>query len=137
MKKPSLTRRTLVIFLTLLILVTGCVSLLQCSAKVVKTGTTLTLIWFSHNQYNEAATKTSQLTQYYNQDEAERKALYNSEDWVVRTYSNCNIVVKIVVLLLAMASFLFFPYLVFLFVLESICEYIRKNRIYKRRQMQQ
>lgn len=126
--------RTLVRLLTILILVVGTISTFQICSTVIRTGASLIVLRDNASYYNEQYRKTDEMTDAYNRNHEERQKFYNSEDPIIRGYSNSGTFAKILYLFLAIAMF---PgiVLVWLYVIVNI--YWELKRELKQRKLKQ
>ncbi len=97
--------RTLAMLLTILILVVGTISTFQICSTVIRTGASLIVLRDNASYYNEQSRKTDEMTDAYNRNHEERQKFYNSEDPIIRGYSNSGTFAKILYLFLAIAMF--------------------------------
>lgn len=118
MKKKTI--RIMVKILTILTLVMGTITILQTNAKIISTSAKLLSMNDSAQFYNEQVRKTDKMTDEYNEMDAERKQIYNSNDVVIRVFSNRNACIKLVVLLWAIVSFPIFGYMWLLLIFQEI-----------------
>ncbi len=119
-------RRQLLRFLVFFSLIGGIVFLETVSCIILKTSMELLFFVYDAQQYNAQAVKTDEMTERFLESQKERQKIYNSDNVIVRVYSNANIVVKLAVLEIAFAYFLGFPYAVF-------AEIRRRNKMKARR----
>lgn len=82
-------------------LLVGIVSLEMIALKVLKTAGDLAILNDNARFYNEQSVKTDRMTQEFLKNEAERQKIYNSDDSVVRLYSNSHAIIKFMVLIVA------------------------------------
>lgn len=82
-------------------LLVGIVSLEMIALKVLKTAGDLAILNDNARFYNEQSVKTDRMTQEFLKNEAERQKIYNSDDSVVRIYSNSHAIIKFMVLIVA------------------------------------
>lgn len=80
-------------------LLVGIVSLEMIALKVLKTAGDLAILNDNARFYNEQSVKTDRMTQEFLKNEAERQKIYNSDDSVVRIYSNSHAIIKFMVLI--------------------------------------
>lgn len=105
------TRRFWVNILAILILFIGTIGTMKVSGKIIATSVELFVLNDNAAYYNEQRRKTDAMTEDYNKNHEERQAIYNSEDTVVRVFSNQNILVKVAILILAIVAFIMIPYM--------------------------
>jgi len=120
------TFRILVNILTILALLIGSVVILQTSYKIFKTSVNLAVLSDNAQFYNEQARKTDEMTEQYLENHAERQKIYNSEDFVIRTFSNQNGFVKVLILIVAII-------MIPMVILMWVCHILRKYYSYRRR----
>jgi len=85
----------LVVIMTLLTFLAGTVSILKANAKVASTSLTLAIVHESISRYNIAPVKTPEMEKQYEEDCKIRKAIYESDDFIIRTFSNSHDLVKV------------------------------------------
>ncbi len=123
--------RTLITIVTLLCLLLGTCTVVRESWKIVKTGVMLIELNNNATDYNEAQIKTNQMTEEYLENQAEREKFYQSEDTVIRVYSNFPTIVKLLVLLLAIYAIPGVPFMVLLYVVREV--YATRKRSKRRK----
>ena len=104
-KKKVMLVRSITSLLILICLIFGTVEILILTTKVVKTGTTLIRINDNIRYYNSSDRKTDDWTYQVQQEFNERESLYSSSDTVVRLFANLPAFLKLLVLLLAIATY--------------------------------
>lgn len=104
-KKRVMLVRSITSLLILICLIFGTVEILILTTKVVKTGTTLIRINDNIRYYNSSDRKTDDWTYQVQQEFNERESLYSSSDTVVRLFANLPAFLKLLVLLLAIATY--------------------------------
>jgi len=104
-KKRVMLVRSITSLLILICLIFGTVEILILTTKVVKTGTTLIRINDNIQYYNSSDRKTDDWTYQVQQEFNERESLYSSSDTVVRLFANLPAFLKLLVLLLAIATY--------------------------------
>ncbi len=82
-------------------LLMGIVLLETIALKVLKTAGDLAILNDNARFYNEQSVKTDRMTREFLKNEAERQKIYNSDDSVVRLYSNSHAIIKFMVLIVA------------------------------------
>lgn len=122
------TTRFLVKILAILTLIIGSVTMLQANAEIIKTSGRLLVLRDNASYYNEQYRKTDAMTEEYLANNAERQKIYNSEDVVVRVFSNQNTFVKLAILVWALASFILIPYMWLVLIAREISRTTRKHR---------
>lgn len=120
----------LVTIVTLLCLVAGTVTVERQCLKIFETGIELMLIRSDATRYNASYRKTDEMTAEFESNDYERQLIYNSDDTVIRVFSNLPTILKLLVWLVAMAAIICVPFLVLLYILKRI--YAIKKR-YERR----
>lgn len=88
--------------LTVLSIFIGSILLVETNVKIVRTAGELMTINADQQYYNESTRKTDEMTAQYEERDAERKSFYNSDDIVIRVFSNQNAPLKIVILLVSL-----------------------------------
>jgi len=119
--------KILVKTLTILTLIIGTATILQANAEIIRTAGQLLILHDNAAYYNEQPRKTDEMTKKYLENNAERQKIYNSEDVVIRVYSNQHAALKIIILVWALASFVFIPYMWFSLIAreaEKLLKYI-------------
>ena len=114
--------------LTILTLIIGTVNVLAVNAEIIKTSVDLLTLKDNAMFYNEQYRKTDAMTEEYRANNAERQKIYNSEDVVVRVFSNQNAIVKMGILVWALASFLLIPYMWLVLIAKEMRRLVRKAR---------
>ena len=97
--------RIVIIILTFLALVFGTIEIARMSNKIIGTSAKLVILNDNAQFYNEQPRKTDAMTESYLENDALRQEIYNSEDDLVRIFSNQHALVKAVILLLALAMY--------------------------------
>lgn len=140
--EEAIMKRNNIIFLTLLtiFIITGAVRIEKTSVKVVSTA--FNLIRFNTNArvYNEQHIKTDDMTAKYIKEQEERKDYYESEDLVIRTYSNSFILGKIFFLVMAFLAIPCTPLTIMWMIIYIIArreheEQKKRRRIQKERRI--
>ncbi len=106
-------RRKLLKFSVFFSLIGGIVFLETVSCIILKTSMDLLFFMYDAQQYNAQALKTDEMTERFVETQQERQKIYNSDNVIVRVYSNANILVKLAVLALALVCGLGLPYAIF------------------------
>lgn len=96
---------TLARLLTVLVLIVGTFGTLEVCGKVVETGANLIVLNDNASYYNEQYFKTDEMTRAYERNQAKRMELYNSEDPIIRGYSNMWALPKLLCFFLAIAMY--------------------------------
>ncbi len=126
------TTRLWVEILTILVLIVGTVCILQTSVKVIDTSAKLFILGDNASFYNEQERKTDAMTEEYILNNIERQKIYNSDDKVVKSFSNQNIAVKLIILLVSFVSFIILPYMWIYIIIRKIRKYLhRRKRVRK------
>lgn len=105
MKQKIMLVRSITSLLILICLIFGTVEILILTTKVVKTGMTLIRINDNIRYYNSSDRKTDDWTYQVQQEFNERESLYSSSDTVVRLFANLPAFLKMLVLVLAIATY--------------------------------
>ena len=105
-KKQNTIRlsKLIVITMTFLMLIFGTFVVLEGSWKIIDTSIELIDINCQTQFYNEQVRITDEMTERQEKIDEERQALYNSSDYVVRSFSTQNFLVKTLILVLAVVS---------------------------------
>ena len=80
--------------------------------------------------YNVSTRKTDEWTERIEQIQEERQSIYNSDDWLIRTFSNSNDLFKFAFILLAIGSYIAIIIVwigVIIEIAESVSKKIKKN----------
>ena len=117
-------RKFLVKILLFLTLLMGTIATINVSITIITTSAKLFVIRDNISFYNEQIIKTDDMTVEYKTNVEKREQIYNSENYVEREFSNRNLLVKFVVLVLAISTFFWLPYM----WAVTIAERIRKLR---------
>ena len=103
--------RTVAAILAVIILIAGGIAVEKTSIKVVKTGVGLFVIHDNISFYNESYRKTDASTAAVEEQfRIRQEHYYDSEDPVVRTFSNMFVLFKLVLFLLAIALIVVTPF---------------------------
>lgn len=124
-----LTFNVLVTIVTLFCLMMGAFFITQQSCKIIETGYQLITLSEKAQYYNESINKTDEMTKEYLKNNEERQAIYNSEDTVIRVFSNLPTLFKAIVLLLAILAIPVVIVIVLLYVAERVNTIKRKTRL--------
>lgn len=121
--------------LIVLIFVAGSLAITHISSKVIDTAFDLMILNDNAQFYNEQLCKTDAMTEEYRENNKLRQAIYNSEDTIVRVYSNMNVLLKLFFLFVAVALLLAVPllwiYCIFVMVYRFL--YRRQTRTRRRK----
>ena len=96
--------KLVVITMTFLMLIFGTFVVLESSWKIIDTSIELIDINCQTQFYNEQTRKTNTMTEDQEQLNEERQAIYNSNDYVIRSFSTQNFLVKALILVLAVVA---------------------------------
>lgn len=116
--------------LAILLLVFMSAELINANNRIIATAVTLVNISMEIQDYNESYRKTDEWTERIEQIQEERQAIYNSEDWLIRTFSNNNYLFKIAFILLAFGSYIAVIVIwigVIIEIAENVSKKIKKN----------
>ena len=129
--------RTAIMILTFLALVFGTIDIIKENNKIIETSVRLIILNDNAQYYNEQPIKTNEMTQKYRENDKLRQEIYNSEDSLIRFFSNQIAPVKIAILILAI---LIYPLIVLLWLrqifllLNNVCKLIKvKNTKIKKK----
>ena len=95
--------------LILLTLVVVSIVVLCISAKITFLSIDMFILRDNANFYNESVVKTDESADYYNDNDAKRQEIYNSDDALVRGFSNSNTAVKLIGAIVATILFVGIP----------------------------
>lgn len=96
--------KLVVITMTFLMLIFGTFVVLESSWKIIDTSIELVDINCQTQFYNEQVRITDEMTEEQEKLNEERQALYNSNDYVIRSFSTQNFLVKALILVLAVVA---------------------------------
>ena len=108
--------------LAILLLVFMSAELVNANTRIIATAGTLANISMEIQDYNVSTRKTDEWTERIEQIQEERQSIYNSDDWLIRTFSNSNDLFKFAFILLAIGS-----YIAVIEIAESVSKKIKKN----------
>lgn len=97
--------RTLINLFTLALLLVGIATCHTNNVKIFQTASSLIVLNDNIQFYNEQSRKTDSMTADAEKDFEARRDIYNSEDFVIRVFSNQNAVIKIAIIFLAILSY--------------------------------
>lgn len=97
--------RTLINLFTLALLLVGIATCHTNNVKIFQTASSLIVLNDNIQFYNEQSRKTDSMTADAEKDFEARRDIYNSEDFVIRAFSNQNAVIKIAIIFLAILSY--------------------------------
>ena len=112
--------------LVMLMLVFVSAELINANNRILMAGWDLFNISLEVNDYNESTIKTDEMTERIEQVEGERHEIYHSEDWLIRTFANSNIIIKVVVILMAIACYPAVGIFWLSIIVESVEERIKR-----------
>lgn len=112
--------RNTVTIVTLLFMVIGATVIGRTCWKVASAGTTLAIINCNAQSYNEQTYKTDEMTDSYNEASDIRSALYQSEDTVVRVFTNLPTLPKLCVWLLSLSVLIIILLITILGIVKEI-----------------
>lgn len=115
---------------TLLVFIFGTISLIQMSNKIVVTSCNLIILRDNASFYNEQAQKTDKMTENYIQNDEKRQEIYNSQDNIIRWFSNQNTMMKIVILFL---SIMLYPMILLVWIREILRTQMKITRKMKQK----
>ena len=116
--------------LAILLLVFMSAELVNANTRIIATAGTLANISMEIQDYNVSTRKTDEWTERIEQIQEERRSIYNSDDWLIRTFSNSNDLFKFAFILLAIGSYIAVIVIwigVIIEIAESVSKKIKKN----------
>lgn len=116
--------------LAILLLVFMSAELVNANTRIIATAGTLANISMEIQDYNVSTRKTDEWTERIEQIQEERQSIYNSDDWLIRTFSNSNDLFKFAFILLAIGSYIALIVIwigVIIEIAESVSKKIKKN----------
>lgn len=116
--------------LAILLLVFMSAELVNANTRIIATAGTLANISMEILDYNVSTRKTDEWTERIEQIQEERQSIYNSDDWLIRTFSNSNDLFKFAFILLAIGSYIAVIVIwigVIIEIAESVSKKIKKN----------
>lgn len=134
--------RITVTIVTLLFVLLGVVKAEQICYKIAKTGASLMVLNNNAQFYNEQEQKTDAMTENFTAEKKERnEKFYQSEDLLIRVYSNLPALMKLAIWFLSLLLMLLIPFAaVFITLREIETEkyfWKRDQRIKERREKRQ
>lgn len=90
--------------LVFLVLAVGTIALVYSNVSITKAAVELTILREETRWYNAQSVKTDEMTQKFLEVHAERQAIYQSDDLVVRTFANAKTLTKLFILAWAFIS---------------------------------
>lgn len=112
--------------LAILLLVFMSAELINANNRILSTASTLANISMEIQDYNESYIKTDERTAEIERLYEKRAELYNSDDWLISTFSTSNSLIKIVFILLAIVSYLA-VIIIWLAIIAEIVEKLSKK----------
>lgn len=119
-KLETIIIRTTVTIVTLLCILLGTGMIEKACWKAVATGTNLMILNYEVRSYNEQLYKTDAMTDKYNEITEKRNTFYQSEDTVIRVFSNLPTIPKLGVWLLSMFFLMIVPVAAILGIIKEI-----------------
>ena len=116
--------------LAILLLVFMSAELVNANTRIIATAGTLANISMEIQDYTVSTRKTDEWTERIEQIQEERQSIYNSDDWLIRTFSNSNDLFKFAFILLAIGSYIAVIVIwigVIIEIAESVSKKIKKN----------
>ena len=114
--------------LVVLMLVFMSAELINANNRILITGWDLFNISLEVSDYNEATITTDEMTERIEQVEGERYEIYHSEDWLIRTFANSHVSVKLVVILMAIVCYPVVGLLWISLIVEAVEDRIGRNK---------
>ncbi len=127
------TLSVMVTIVTLLCLLLGNCTVVRESCKIVGAGGCLMLLNYNATAYDESYRKTDQGAEEYLEIQAEREEFYQSEDTVIREYSNLPGPIKLAVWFLAVFAIPGVPLLSLLYVIREAYSFSIRRKKEKQR----
>lgn len=112
--------RTTVTIVTLLCILLGTGMIEKACWKAVATGTNLMILNYEVRRYNEQLYKTDAMTDKYNEITDKRNEFYQSEDTIIRVFSNLPTIPKLSIWLLSMSFLIIVPTAAILGIIKEI-----------------
>ena len=133
-RKTVKAREIILISMTLLMCILGSISLLTNSWKIIKTSVELADLNCQTQFYNEQSRITDAMTERQEVVNKARQAIYNSDDYVISSFSCHNFFVKSVILLTAILVVIKLP-AVWKFIFKLIVREMFDDRKSSRRKV--
>lgn len=114
--------------LAILLLVFMSAELVNANNRILITGWDLFNISLEVSDYNEATITTDEMTERIEQVEGERYEIYHSEDWLIRTFANSHVSVKLVVILMAIVCYPVVGLFWISLIVEAVEDRIGRNK---------
>ena len=114
--------------LVVLMLVFMSAELINANNRILITGWDLFNISLEVSDYNEATITTDEMTERIQQVEGMRYEIYHSEDWLIRTFANSHVSVKLVVILMAIVCYPVVGLLWISLIVEAVEDRIGRNK---------
>ncbi len=130
LRKTTTRGNFLKAILAILLLVFMSAELINANNRIIATAFTQASISQTISDYNESYRKTDARTAEIEKLYEERAELYNSDDWLIRTFSTSNDLLKIVFILFALGSYIaviIFWICVIVRIAENVSKKIKKN----------
>lgn len=113
--------RITVTIVTLVFVLLGVVKAEQICYKIAKTGASLMVLNDNAQFYNEQARKTDAMTDTFEAERKERnEKFYQSEDLLIRVYSNLPALVKLAIWFLSLLLMLLIPFFALFIAIREI-----------------
>lgn len=116
----TLIIRNTVTIVTLLFMVIGAITVELTCWKVASAGTNLVILNYNAQCYNERIYKTDAMTDKYNEALSMRNTFYQSEDIVIRVFSNLPAFPKLCIWVFCGLLFILIPIITFCGCLKEI-----------------
>ena len=114
--------------LVVLMLVFMSAELINANNRILITGWNLFNISLEVSDYNEATIRTDEMTTRIEQVEGMRYEIYHSEDWLIRTFANSHVSVKLVVILMAIVCYPVVGLFWISLIVEAVEDRIDRNK---------
>lgn len=112
--------------LIMLLLAFMSVELINANNRIIFTAITFANISFEIQDYNESDRKSDERTVQIEKLCKKRAEMYNSDDWLISTFSTSNSIIKIIFLLFAFASYIA-VIIIWLCIIAEIIEKVGKK----------
>lgn len=116
----TLIIRNTVTIVTLLFMVIGAITVELTCWKVARTGANLAILNYEAQSYNEQTYKTDAMTDKYNEALSIRNTFYQSEDTVIRVFSNLPAFPKLCIWIFCGLLLIVVPIMTFVGMLKEI-----------------
>lgn len=125
--------RTLTKILVLLVLLAGTLAIVYTNVNIMKSAVELAILREEARYYNSQPVKTDEMTQEFLEVHAERQQIYQSDDFVVRTFANQSCMVKLLILAWTIIStVVLLPFMWLNIVDHEVARINRKAKKYKK-----